>query len=137
MLKLNVIWIFNSSADKVLMCKRRKEPYQGLYNLVGGKVEPEEDGLAAACRELEEETGITNIKLCHLMDFTYFLSSRCQIEVYVGRLTHEVKVRGDENELAWIDIHEDFFDTNRFAGDGNLGHVYRVILNALAKGDTL
>ena len=35
----NVIWVLNKNADKVLMCKRRKEPYKGLYNLVGGKIE--------------------------------------------------------------------------------------------------
>ena len=33
----NVIWVFNPSADKVLMCKRSKDPYKGLYYLVGGK----------------------------------------------------------------------------------------------------
>lgn len=35
---LNVIWVWNPAADKVLMCKRRKDPYKGLYNLVGGKI---------------------------------------------------------------------------------------------------
>ena len=53
---LNVIWVFNPTNNKVLMCKRHKEPYKGLYNLVGGKIEPDEDGLAAAYRELQEET---------------------------------------------------------------------------------
>ena len=40
------------------MCHRQKPPYQGLYNLVGGKAEDGEDGLHAAYRELREETGI-------------------------------------------------------------------------------
>jgi len=55
---LNVIWVFNPAADKVLMCKRHKNPYKGLYNLVGGKIEPDEGGLSAAYRELKEETNI-------------------------------------------------------------------------------
>ncbi len=100
---LNVIWVFDRDAARVLMCKRHKEPYLGLYNLVGGKIEPGEDGLAAAYRELEEETGITDsdITLTHLMDFTYYLSD-CRVEVYVGKLSRDMEVRGDEKELVWM-----------------------------------
>ena len=75
----NVIWVFNPSADKVLMCKRSKNPYKGLYNLVGGKIEPNENSLASAYRELLEETGITNITLVHLMDFTMDMKIQCPI----------------------------------------------------------
>lgn len=106
------------------MCKRRKNPYKGLYNLVGGKIESGEDGLCAAYRELEEETGIykDDIKLSHLMDFTYYLQS-IKLEVYVGRLNKEVCVHGDENDLEWIEINENFFDISKFAGEGNIGHI--------------
>jgi 8-oxo-dGTP diphosphatase len=124
---LNVIWVFNPTVDKVLMCKRRKEPYKGLYNLVGGKIESGEDGLAAAYRELKEETNITDIKLVHLMDCIYFLADSCHLEVYVGKLEQEVIVHGDEKELVWIDICEDFFDMTRFAGEGNIGHILEII----------
>ena len=54
----NIIAVFNETADQWLMCKRKKNPYKGLSNLVGGKIEPGEEGLAAAYRELWEETGI-------------------------------------------------------------------------------
>jgi len=124
---LNVIWVFNAAADKVLMCKRHKEPYKGLYNLVGGKIENGENSLSAAYRELKEETGITGIKLIHLMDCIYFLSDSCRLEVYVGRLKQDVSVCGDEKELTWIDVNENFFDMTRFAGEGNIGHIYEQI----------
>ena len=75
---LNLIWIYNHTADKVLMCKRHKEPYKGMHNLVGGKIEPTENGLAAAYRELQEETGLSGIRLHHLMDFAYFMKDRCK-----------------------------------------------------------
>ena len=127
MQKLNVVWVFNPTADKVLMCKRHKQPYKGLYNLVGGKIEPNENGLAAAYRELAEETGITDIELTHLMDFTYYQWGSCRVEVYVGQLKHDTPVHGDEKELAWLDTQEDFFDMSRFAGEGNIGHIYEVI----------
>jgi 8-oxo-dGTP diphosphatase len=124
---LNIVWVFNPAGDKVLFCKRHKPPYLGLYNLVGGKIEPGEDGLAAAYRELQEETSIVDIELFHLMDFTYFLSSACRLEVYIGKLKQEIEVQGDEPELVWFDITEDFFDMSRFAGEGNIGHIYEII----------
>ena len=39
MRKLNLIVVYNNNLDKVLFCIRAKEPYKGLYNFVGGKVE--------------------------------------------------------------------------------------------------
>jgi 8-oxo-dGTP diphosphatase len=123
----NVIWIFNKSADKVLFCKRHKEPYKGLYNLVGGKIEPNENSLTAAYRELREETSIDDIKLVHIMDFTYFQNDACRVEVFFGKLTADVNVCGDEKELVWLDVNENFFDMSRFAGEGNIGHIYEII----------
>lgn len=106
------------------MCKRRKEPYKGLLNLVGGKIEENEEHISAAYRELWEETGITkdSIKLFHLLDFNYPLDD-CFVEVYAGRLKTDIEVFGDENELIWVSLNEDFFDCQRFAGEGNIGHM--------------
>lgn len=124
MKKVNVIAVLNSSRDKILMCKRRKNPYKDLYNLVGGKIEEGEDGLYAAYRELEEETGISGdyIELLHLMDFNYFVDDIC-LEVYFGTLKGPFTVHGDENDLLWMDVDLNFFDTRMFAGEGNIGHI--------------
>lgn len=131
---LNVIWVFSPDANKALFCKRQKDPYKGLYNLVGGKIELGEGGISAACRELREETSIEGVELIHLMDFTYFLEGACRVEVYVGRLSHETEVHGDEKELVWLDMTENFFDMGRFAGEGNIGHIYELIkLNSLGE----
>lgn len=35
---MNAIVIFDKNLEKTLMCKRTKEPYMGLYNLVGEKL---------------------------------------------------------------------------------------------------
>ena len=60
MRKLNLIVVFDADLKKVLFCIRAKEPYKGLYNFVGGKVEENETNDEAAYRELYEETGISN-----------------------------------------------------------------------------
>ena len=121
---LNVIAVFDKSREKCLFCKRRKDPYKGLYNFVGGKAESGEDGLHAAYRELYEETGIKqeDIQLIHLMDFTYWLYDET-VEVYFGYLDKNMEVYGDENELLWLDRERDFFSMEEFAGEGNIGHI--------------
>lgn len=120
----NLIAVFDQGAEKMLMCRRKKDPYKGLSNFVGGKIEQGEEGLTAAYRELYEETAITKdcIRLTHLMDFTYYFDS-CYVEVYVGRLNREVRAEGDENELYWSDLNQDFFDPEKYAGEGNIGHI--------------
>jgi 8-oxo-dGTP diphosphatase len=123
----NVILLYNASGDKILMCERRKPPYQGLRNLVGGKVEPDEESRDAAYRELYEETSITRemVDLLHLMDFTYY-NPECRVEVYAGRLYRDVAVRGDENDLLWVSADDNFFDMKRYAGEGNIGNMVEI-----------
>jgi len=120
----NVLMVYNKGMDRLLMCKRIKDPYKGLSNLVGGKIEIGETGIKAAYRELLEETNISkeDINLHHLMDFTYHLQD-CYVEVYVGRLKREVLVSGDENILYWSDLDKNFFDMSLYAGEGNIGHM--------------
>ena len=124
MIGYNAIVVFNESADKMLMCKRRRNPYKGLSNFVGGKIEENENGLDAAYRELEEETAITknDIILSHLMDFTYHFGN-CYLEVYVGKLNKVIAVNGDENDLYWSELDHNFFDAMQYAGEGNIGHI--------------
>jgi 8-oxo-dGTP diphosphatase len=101
----NVLMVYNKDMDKLLMCERLKNPYKGLSNLVGGKIEIGETGIDTAYRELLEETNISNedIILHHLMEFKYYLQN-CYVEVYVGRLKRDVSVTGDENILYWFDL---------------------------------
>ena len=125
---MNVIAVYDHTRQKILMCRRRKDPYKGKLNFVGGKLEPGESSQAAAYRELFEETGITpqDISLVHLMDMVYYTYG-IQIEVYAGQLNQECRVFGQENELLWLDAGEDFEDMGRFAGDGNIAHIIEMI----------
>lgn len=126
MKKLNVIIVFDKDENKILMCKRTKEPYKGKLNLVGGKVEKEEDELHAAYRELEEETGIKrdDIKLINVMNFNYKLQDM-ELEVYAGRLNKEVKLVEEINKLLWVNKNDNFFDVEKYAGEGNIGHMLK------------
>lgn len=126
MKKFNVIMVYNKDNDKILMCKREKEPYKGKFNLVGGKVETNENELYAAYRELKEETGITenDIKLTNIMNFEYLMSDM-ELEVYAGVLKKDIDLIEEVNKLYWIDKNENFFDMEKFAGEGNIGHMLK------------
>lgn len=52
--------------DQVLLARRRNPPDAGLWGFPGGHVDPGETALAAAARELAEETGITAIPRLYL-----------------------------------------------------------------------
>ncbi len=56
--RLSVVVIGAVRDGRVLLIRREKSPYEGLWGLPGGKVEPGEEPRAAAARELFEETGL-------------------------------------------------------------------------------
>ena len=128
MKKMNVIVVFDNKIENTLMCKRTKEPYMGMYNLVGGKIEKENDGLNEAYRELEEETKIkkNDIDLIHFMKLTYTKWNK-ELEVYYGILKNEVELIEEVNKLEWVSVNDNFFDMNRYAGEGNIGHIIEEI----------
>ena len=128
MKKYNVIVVFDKNLKQTLMCKRTKEPYMGMYNLVGGKIEKENDGLNEAYRELFEETNISknDVELKHFMNIEY-VSFNKLLEVYYGLLKKEVDLVEEVNKLEWVDVNENFFDMTKYAGEGNLGHIIEEI----------
>lgn len=128
MKKYNVIVVFNKDLNKTLMCKRTKEPYKGMFNLVGGKIEKENDSLNEAYRELREETNINNddVSLVHFMNIEYITMGK-SIEVYYGVLNKDVLLIEEVNKLEWTDINDNFFDMNKYAGEGNIGHIIEEI----------
>jgi len=130
---MNVIVVFDKDIKNVLMCKRAKDPYKGLYNLVGGKIE-DDNSLEEAYRELLEETAISknDISIEHFMDFTY-IKWDMELEVYYGVLKHDVELVEEVNKLEWISLEENFFDMTKFAGDGNIGHIITEIMFDMEK----
>jgi 8-oxo-dGTP diphosphatase len=124
----NCIIILNKDKDKLLFCKRISEPYTGLYNFVGGKIEEGETSIDAAYRELEEETGIVreDTELIPFIDFVWHIQ-QIRMEVYVGVLHNEKPLREEKHPLYWLDFSHNFFDMNRFAGEGNIGHMVEIL----------
>ena len=64
-----VVFTILNKELKILLIKRKKEPFKGKFALPGGFVELNENLEQAAKRELEEETGVKNIFLKNLHAF--------------------------------------------------------------------
>ena len=54
-----------------------------------------------------------------------------------GKLNKLVIVAGDENDLYWCSMKEDFFEQERFAGNGNVGHIISLLADWRKKGTVL
>ena len=138
MRKLNLIVVFNKDLKQALFCIRAKEPYKGLYNFVGGKVEENESNYDAAYRELFEETGISrnDIELDYFMDLNYYKYGN-NIQVFYGILNHEVTLVEEKNKLEWVTISEELLNTEKFAGNYNIPHIIRQIKKYLEDGTAI
>jgi len=129
MKKFNLVMAFSQDKQRVLMLYRSKDPYKGLFNMIGGKIEQGENHLDSAYRELLEETGISkeDIFLKPFIDFVWHPLDM-SMDVFIGRLNKEVELVEEVHTLHWFSVYENFFDMTKFAGEGNIGHMMEIYL---------
>ncbi len=89
--------------DHVLMLHRRFPPNQGLWNGVGGHIEPGETPRQAAIREVAEETGyqIAAPVFAGLLTWEGFEIPPGAIAIFTARVTHQDFITNHEGDLAW------------------------------------
>lgn len=93
---------------RILLIKRRDHPFMGKWALAGGFVNEDESAYEAACRELEEETGLKNVYLEQL----YTMSKpdrdprmRVISIDYLALIQECNVVAGDDaSEALWFDV---------------------------------
>src|SRR5215831_775399 len=95
---------------KVMLIERDLEPFAGMWAIPGGFVRPGETLMAAATRELEEETGIKDVFLEQL--FTFGDPGRdprgwvISVAYYalVSPERHTIAARTDARQAAWFTV---------------------------------
>ena len=96
---------FLTRADQVLLLKRRRPPNQGLWNGVGGHVEPGEAPLDACLREVREETGyrLTSARFAGLLTWRGFEIPAGGLYLFTARAPAGPVTACDEGQLQWHD----------------------------------
>lgn len=94
---------FLLNGDDVLMLLRRFPPNQGLWNGVGGHIEPGETPKQAVIREVAEETGysIQNPRFSGLLTWDGFEIPPGGIAIYTAEVSHREFINNHEGDLAW------------------------------------
>ena len=67
-----VVWAIDKLKNEVdiLLIKRKNEPFKGYYAFPGGFLDEQESAEQCAIRELEEETGLTQLPLIQMHTFS-------------------------------------------------------------------
>ena len=92
------------NGNSFLLLKRLKDPNQGKFTPVGGKLDPHESPLDAAIRETHEETGIevASMKYCGLLTETSPVKYNWINYVYLAEIDKIQPPPCNEGNLAWI-----------------------------------
>jgi 8-oxo-dGTP diphosphatase len=106
--------IFRRSGEnwEILLIKRGREPFLGMWALPGGFVEMDETLEEAVERELEEETGLTGIVLQQLHTFSKVNRDprhRTISTVFWGLLNEKsikLEAGDDASALGWFGIND-------------------------------
>lgn len=108
----SVIFLQLKDEVRVLLIQRLNEPFKGEWALPGGFVDMDETLEEAAARELEEETGLSGLKLMQLKAFSALERDprgRCVSVVFVGFATKEsidLSPKDDAADARWFPIKE-------------------------------
>lgn len=96
---------------EVLLILRGREPFKGMWAFPGGFVEIDEELEAAAARELQEETGLSEVKLEQVQTFGKVGRDPRgrQITICYGGLladgqNSEVRGGDDADQAQWFDL---------------------------------
>lgn len=97
---------------KILLIKRGRPPFVGMWATPGGNIDEGEEPVDAAIRELEEETGLklSNLKFVGTFDTPYRdpRNKNCISYAFAIKLdsTQGVTAGDDATECEWIDFNK-------------------------------
>jgi 8-oxo-dGTP diphosphatase len=104
-----LVFVFHAGRVLLLRGAPSKRIWPGRYNAIGGHVEPGEDILVAARRELQEEAGLSGVELALLGLVTVDVQATRGVLVLVlrGELRSHPHLRpSEEGTLEWVDPQE-------------------------------
>ncbi len=109
--------------DELLLINRLKQPWQGCWNGVGGKMESNETSKSSIQREIKEETGI-DVSLSDIVykgKLTWGPSDGSFLYLFLIDVNHKIQtpIQTDEGLLDWRKI-EWIIDKNNLGVAANI-----------------
>lgn len=122
--------VFDENYENLLLMRRKKEPYTGLLNGIGGKIDNGETPHEAVKREFYEETNFDEIDLDLLVTMVF---ENEHLHVFSGSMPLQDIIIKENHEgvYDWYEIDDSFFDcmNNDLAGGGNLPYFIRFAID--------
>jgi 8-oxo-dGTP diphosphatase len=105
-----VVYLFNQE-NKILLMKRKKEPFAGYWETVGGSIEFQERVIDAARREVKEETGIDlpikKLKFATFHDHIFGNSYHRILFVFGAKIDSSTNIKLSEHSIyKWFDTNK-------------------------------
>jgi 8-oxo-dGTP diphosphatase len=107
----SLVFAYDEGVLKILLIKRGHEPFKGMWATPGGFIEMDETCEEAASRELEEETGLRNIKMEQFHVFSAVDRDPRERIITVAHLAlinnikdQSIKGSDDAEEAAWFKV---------------------------------
>lgn len=100
--------VFDEYLGKVVLIKRNKNPYEGMLNGLGGKVEEGESGLEAMQREWKEETNtVKNLSFYNTVNMSFDNGNTLEVyTAFIEARTIELPYETKEGQVSWYDVNE-------------------------------
>lgn len=95
---------FICRGDDILMLHRNKSPNRGLWNGVGGRIEPGESPRASILREVQEETGfrLDAVRFAGLLTWEGFEIASGGLYLFTANIYPGAEpIECNEGQLAW------------------------------------
>ncbi len=96
---------FLQRGEQILMLHRRRPPNQGLWNGIGGRIEPGETPRQSMLREIREESGyaLQEVHFAGVLTWEGFEIPPGGLYIFTAQAPAGDPVANDEGELAWKD----------------------------------
>lgn len=106
--------VTDEEANRVLLVKRTKPPFQNMWSLPGGKMEANEHASESVLREIDEECGLT----CKINNFLgavseHVIEDSCFARNHLIHIYELKKISGIEQQnCKWFTLDELYNDKN-------------------------